>query len=98
MAAKVEQEVSVPLPLTFAISRCERVTAAVGKCPVCGLKTAAWKTLTRLLCRVCFPSMRIRFTGLAGEERTDPTLSPALFYVGTRAERFEKAFAGRKTG
>jgi len=31
-----EQEASVPLPGTFDISRCERVTAAVGKCPVCG--------------------------------------------------------------
>ena len=32
--------------------------------------------------------------GPAGEERTGPTFSPALFYVGTRAEWFEKAFAG----
>jgi hypothetical protein len=57
-------------------------------------ETAAWKTLTRLSCRVCFSSARIRFTGPAGEKRTGPTFSPALFYVGERAERFEKAFAG----
>jgi hypothetical protein len=55
-------------------------------------ETAAWKTLTRLSCRVCFPSTRIRFTGPAGEERTGPTFSPALFYVGEKPERFEKAF------
>jgi len=54
-------------------------------------ETAAWKTLTRLSCRVCFPSARVRFVGPAGEERTGPTFSPALFYVGTRAEQFEKA-------
>jgi len=57
-------------------------------------ENAAWKTLTRLSCRVCFPSVRIRFTGPAGEERTGPTFSPALFYVGKSPERFEKAFAG----
>jgi len=57
-------------------------------------ETAAWKTLTRLSCRVCFPSVRIRFTGPAGEERTGPTFSPALFYIGPRPERFEKAFVG----
>ena len=56
-------------------------------------ETAAWKTLARLSCRVCFPSARIRFTGPAGEERTGPTFSPALFYVGERPERFEEAFA-----
>jgi len=56
------------------------------------IETATWKTLTRLSCRVCFPSARIRFTG--PEERTGPTFSPALFYVGERPERFEKAFAG----
>jgi len=44
-------------------------------------ETAAWKTLTALSCRVCFPSARIRFT-------------PALFYVGGGPEQFEKAFAG----
>jgi len=61
-------------------------------------KTAAWKTLTKLSCRVCFPSARIRFAGSAGEERTGPTFSPALFYAGERPERFEKAFAGDGRG
>lgn len=59
-------------------------------------ETAAWKTLTAMSCRVCFPSTRIRFIGPGGEERAGPTFSPALFYVGTRPERFEEAF--RKIG
>ena len=56
-------------------------------------ETAAWKTLTRLSCRVCFPSARIRFVGPQGND-TGPTFSPALFYVGERLERFEKEFEG----
>ena len=56
-------------------------------------ETAAWKTLTVLSCRVCFPSARIRFASPQGNE-SGPTFSPALFYVGTRYERFEVAFAG----
>jgi hypothetical protein len=55
-------------------------------------ETAAWKTLTALSCRVCFPSARIRFTGPG--DSSGSTFSPALFYVGERPERFEKAFAG----
>jgi len=39
---KAEQEASVPLPGTFDMARCERVTAGVGKCSVCGLEKAAW--------------------------------------------------------
>ena len=61
-------------------------------------ETAAWKTLTALSCRVCFPSARIRFIGPSGDDGTGPTFSPALFYVGSRAERFDEAFAGIKTG
>lgn len=61
-------------------------------------ETAAWKTLTALSCRVCFPSTRIRFVGPDGDEGPGPTFSPALFYVGSRAERFDEAFAGIKTG
>jgi len=57
-------------------------------------ETAAWKTLTAISCRVCFPSARIRFNGLAGDSGPGPTFSPALFYVGGRPERFEEAFAG----
>jgi hypothetical protein len=45
-----------------------------------------------------FTPAMIRFAGPAGEERTGPTFSPALFYVGERAERFEKAFAGHDRG
>jgi hypothetical protein len=54
-------------------------------------ETAAWKTLTALSCRVCFPSARIRFTGPG--DSSGSTFSPALFYVGSRSERFEEAFA-----
>ena len=54
-------------------------------------ETAAWKTLTQLSCRVCFPSARIRFVGPQGNE-SGPTFSPALFYVGDRPGRFEDAF------
>ena len=57
-------------------------------------ETAAWKTLTAISCRVCFPSARIRFVGHSGDDGSGPTFSPALFYVGTRVERFEEAFAG----
>jgi len=57
-------------------------------------ETAAWKTLTAISCRVCFPSSRIRFVGPTGEEGPGPTFSPTLFYAGDRPERFEKAFEG----
>jgi len=56
-------------------------------------ETSAWKTLTAISCRVCFPSARIRFVGPSGDAGPGPTFSPALFYVGSRVERFEKAFA-----
>ena len=55
-------------------------------------ETAAWKTLTAISCRVCFPSARIRFVGSSGNE-SGPTFSPALFYIGVRAARFERMFA-----
>ena len=57
-------------------------------------ETAAWKTLTAISCRVCFPSARIRFVGPSGDDGPRPTFSPALFYVGDGPERFERAFAG----
>jgi len=57
-------------------------------------ETAAWKTLTAISCRVCFPSARIRFAGPSGDGGPGPTFSPALFYVGNGPERFERAFAG----
>jgi len=56
-------------------------------------ETAAWKTLTTISCRVCFPSARIRFTGPVGDSGPGPTFSPALFYVGDGPERFERVFA-----
>ncbi|HJX56727.1 MAG TPA: hypothetical protein VJ350_07830 [Methanoregula sp.] len=53
---KAEQEASVPLPGMFDISRCERVTAKVGKCSVCGLVKAEW--IDRLadvkICEHCY--------------------------------------------
>lgn len=55
-------------------------------------ETAAWKTLTALSCRVCFPSARIRFTGPG--DSSGSTFSPALFYVGEGPGQFERAFAG----
>ena len=55
-------------------------------------ETAAWKTLTAISCRVCFPSARIQFTGPG--DLSGSTFSPALFYVGERPMRFEEAFAG----
>jgi len=58
-------------------------------------KTAAWKTLTAISCRGCFPSARIRFVGPTGDDGPRPTFSPALFYVGGMdRKRFERAFAG----
>lgn len=50
-------------------------------------ETSAWKTLTQLSCRVCFPSSRIQFVGPSGNGGPGPTFSPALFYVGDRPGR-----------
>ena len=44
-------------------------------------ETAAWKTLTAISCRVCFPSTRIRFVSPSGDDGPGPTFSPALFIV-----------------
>jgi hypothetical protein len=54
--AKAEQEASIPLPGTFDLSRCKRVTAAVGKCSVCGLERAAWidRQAGVKLCEHCY--------------------------------------------
>jgi hypothetical protein len=53
---RAEQDASVPLPGTFDAARCERVTAAVGKCPVCGLERAAWidRQVGVKLCEHCY--------------------------------------------
>jgi len=44
-------------------------------------EAAAWKTLTVISCRVCFPYVRIRFVGPAGDSGPGPTFSPAPFNV-----------------
>lgn len=56
MAVKAEQEASIPLPGTFAISRCKRVTSGVGKCSVCGLVRAEWidREAGVKLCEWCY--------------------------------------------
>jgi len=56
--------------------------------------TAVWKTLKAISCQVCFPSARIRFVGPAGDDGPGSTFSSALFYVGERPDRFERAFGG----
>jgi hypothetical protein len=55
-AVKVEQESSVPLPGTVVVSRCERVTAYVGKCSICGLVRAEWidREAGVKLCEHCY--------------------------------------------
>ncbi len=55
-AVKTEQEASVPLPGTVDVSRCERVTAAIGKCSVCGLVKAEWidREAGVKLCEHCY--------------------------------------------
>lgn len=41
-AVNAEQTASVPLPGAIEISRCNRVTADIGKCSVCGVAKAVW--------------------------------------------------------
>ncbi|MFA4824019.1 MAG: hypothetical protein WC593_02565 [Methanoregula sp.] len=55
-AVKAEQEASIPLPGTVDVSRCERVTAAIGKCSVCGLVRAEWidREAGVKLCEHCY--------------------------------------------
>jgi hypothetical protein len=55
-AVKMEQEASVPLPGTVDVSRCERVTAGIGKCSVCGLVKADWidREAGVKLCEHCY--------------------------------------------
>lgn len=55
-------------------------------------ETSAWKTLTAISCRVCFPSARIRFVGPG--DSSGSTFSPALFYIGERPDQFERVFVG----
>jgi len=55
-AVRAEQEASVPLPGTVDVSRCERVTAGIGKCSVCGIVRAEWidRELGVKLCEHCY--------------------------------------------
>ncbi|MDP3396467.1 MAG: hypothetical protein Q8S57_07375 [Methanoregula sp.] len=55
-AVKVEQMALVPLSGTVVVSRCERVTADVGKCSVCGLVKAEWidREAGVKLCEHCY--------------------------------------------
>ena len=55
-AVKVEQMALVPLPGMVVVSRCERVTADVGKCSVCGLVRAEWidREVGVKLCEHCY--------------------------------------------
>ena len=55
-AVKAEQEASVPLLGTVDVSRCERVTAGIGKCSVCGIVRAEWidREAGVKLCEWCY--------------------------------------------
>jgi hypothetical protein len=55
-AVKAEQEASVPLPGTVDVSQCERVTAGIGKCSVCGIVRAEWidREAGVKLCEHCY--------------------------------------------
>jgi hypothetical protein len=54
-AVKAEQMALVPLPGMVDVSRCERVTADVGKCSVCGLVKAEWIDREGvMLCEHCY--------------------------------------------
>ena len=55
-AVRAEQEASAPLPGTVDVSRCERVTAGIGKCSVCGLVRAEWidREVGVKLCEHCY--------------------------------------------
>ena len=65
-AVKAEQEASVPLPGTVVVSRCERVTAGIGKCSVCGIVRAEWidREAGVKLCEHCY-GRGVREEGLA---------------------------------
>ncbi len=56
VAVKVDQEFSIPLTGTVVVSRCERVTAYMGKCSICGLVRAEWidREAGVKLCEHCY--------------------------------------------
>jgi hypothetical protein len=55
-AVKAEQGAAVPLPGTVDVSRMERVTADLGKCPVCGVAKVEWidEESGVMLCGKCY--------------------------------------------
>jgi hypothetical protein len=55
-AVKAEQTASVPLPGAVEISRCNRVTADIGKCAICGVAKAVWldREAGVKLCEHCY--------------------------------------------
>jgi hypothetical protein len=59
-AVKAEQEASVSLPGTFDLSKMKRVTADLGKCPVCGVAKVEWidEESGVMLCGRCYARER----------------------------------------
>ncbi len=59
-AVKAEQGAAVPLPGTVDVSRMERVTADLGKCPVCGVAKVEWidREVGVMLCGRCYARER----------------------------------------
>jgi len=53
---KAEEMASVPLPGAVEFSRCNRVTADIGKCPVCRIDKAMWldRETDVNLCKHCY--------------------------------------------
>ena len=59
-AVKAGQDAAVPLPGTVDVSRMERVTADLGKCPVCGVAKVEWidREAGVMLCGRCYAKPR----------------------------------------
>jgi hypothetical protein len=55
-AVKAGQDAAVPLPGTVEVSGMERVTADLGKCPVCGVAKVEWidEEAGVMLCGRCY--------------------------------------------
>jgi len=55
-AVKAEQEASVSMPGTFDLSKMNRVTVDLGKCPVCGVAKVEWidEEAGMMLCGRCY--------------------------------------------
>ena len=59
-AVKAEQDAAVSLPGTFDLSKMKRVTADLGKCPVCGVAKVEWidREAEVRLCGRCYARER----------------------------------------